>query len=75
MYDSEDTEEFDPDAPEGMECMAYAQRLLDGADNRSVDAVNMAPMYRTVSRVERCEPDESSDTSRTDTADVEELEG
>ena len=32
----------------------------------------MVPMCRTVSGVTRCEPDESSDTSRTDTAELEE---
>ena len=74
MYDSEDTEEFDPDVPEGMECMTCTQRLPDGGDNRSVNVVNMAPMCRTVSRVARCEPDESSDTWRTDTAELEELD-
>ena len=31
-------------------------------------------MCRTVSRVARCEPDESSDTSRMDTAELEELD-
>ena len=42
MYDSEDTEEFVPNAPDGMECMTYmfTQRLPDGGDNRSVNAVN-----------------------------------
>ena len=74
MYDSEDTEEFVPNALDGMEYMTYTQRLPDGGDNRSVNAVNMAPMCRTVSRVARCEPDESSDTSRTDTAELEELD-
>ena len=74
MYDSEDMEEFVPNVPEGMECMTHTQRLPDGGDNRSVNAVNMAPMCRTVSRVARCEPDESSDTSITDTAELEELD-
>ena len=64
MYDSEDTEEFDPDAPAGMGCMTYAQYPPHGGDNRSVNTVNMAPMGRTVSRVARCEVDESSDTDR-----------
>ena len=39
-----------------------------------ITGVNIAPMCRTVSRVARCEPDESSDTSRTDTAELEELD-
>ena len=74
MYDSEDTEEFVPNAPDGMECMSYTQRLPDDGDNRSVNTVNMGPTCRTVSRVARCEPDESSDTSRTDTAELEQLD-
>ena len=74
MFDSDDTNEFVPNAPDGMECMTYTQRLPGGGDNRSVNAVNMAPMCRTVSRVARCEPDESSDTSRMDTAELDELD-
>ena len=86
MYDSEDTEEYDPfemaraayvedynfDVPEGMELMTYNRRLPDGGDARGVNAVDMVPMCRTVLGVARCEPDESSDTSRTDTAELEE---
>ena len=71
MYDLEDTEQFVPNAPDGMECMPYTQHLPDGGDNRSVNAVNMAPMCRTVSRVVQYEPDESSDMSRTDTAELD----
>ena len=86
MYDSEDMEEYDPvemaraayvedynfDVPEGMELMTYNGRLPDGGDARGVNAVDMVPMCRTVSGVARYEPDESSDTSRTDTAELEE---
>ena len=86
MYDSEDTEEYDPlemaraayvedynfDVPEGMELMMYTRRRLDGGDARGVNAIDMVPMGRTVSGVARYEPDESSDTLKTDTAELEE---
>ena len=39
-YDSDDTEEFIPNSPDGMEYMT--------GDNRSVNAVNMTPMCQTV---------------------------
>ena len=52
--------------------MTYNRRLTDGGDARGVNAVDMVPMCRTVSGVARYEPDESSDTSRTDTAKLEE---
>ena len=71
MYDSEDTEEFVPNAPDRLECMMCTQRLPDGGDNRSVNAVNMTHMCRTVSKGARGESDEFSDTSRTDTAELE----
>ena len=85
MYDSEDTEEYNTlemaraayvkdynfDVPEGMELMTYTRRRPDGGDVRGVNAVDMVPMCQTVSGVKRCEPDESSDTSRTDTAELE----
>ena len=86
MYDSEESEEYDPlemvsaafvedynfDVPEGMELMTYAPRRPDGGETRGVNAVDMVPMCRTVSGVIRLEPDESSDTSSTDTAELEE---
>ena len=82
MYDSEDSEEDDPleraraayvedynfDVPEGMELMIYNRRRPDGGEARSVDTVDMVPMWQTVSCVTRIGPDESSDTSGTDTA-------
>ena len=36
-----DDSEFVPNAPDGMECMPYTQRLPDGGDNRSVNTLNM----------------------------------
>ena len=74
MYDSEDTEEFVPNAPDTLERTMRTQRLPDGGDNRSVNAVNMTPMCRTVSKGARSQSDEFSDTSRTDTAELEELD-
>ena len=63
MYDSEDTEGFDPDAPAAMGGMTYAECPPDDSDDRSVNAVNMAPVGLTVSRVARCEVAKSSDMS------------
>ena len=74
-YDSNDTEFF-PNAPEEMENMMCTQRRPDGGDNRNVNMVNMTPMCRTVLKgvwreVNKSTADESSDTSRTDTADFD----
>ena len=76
MYDSEDSEDdpleraravyvedYNFDAPEGMELMAYNQRRPDGGEARSVDRVDMVPMCRTVSCITHIARDESSDTS------------
>ena len=85
MYDSEDSEEYDPlevaraayvedynfDVPEGMELMTYTRRRPEGGEARDVNTVDMVPMCQTVSCVTRIEPDESSDTSGTDTAVIE----
>ena len=35
MYDSEDTEEFDPDVPTGMGGMNYAENPPEVGDNRN----------------------------------------
>ena len=74
-YDSDDTEEFIPNAPDEMEYMMCTQHRLDGGDNRRVNTVNMVPMCRTVSKGARREVDESSDTSRTDTAELHDTDG
>ena len=65
-YDSDDTEEFIPNGPDGMEYMT--------GDNRSVNAVNMTPMCQTVSKGARRKADESGDTSRTDTAELDDTD-
>ena len=86
MYDSEDSEVYDPleiwraayavdynfDVPEGMELMTYTRRRPDGGETRGVNTVDMVPMCRTVSCVTQIVPDESSDMSETDTAEIEE---
>ena len=57
MYDSEDSEEYDPlemaraayvedynfDVPEGMELMTYTRRRPDGGEARGVNRVDMVP--------------------------------
>ena len=84
MYDSEDSEEYDPlemarsayvedfnfDVPEGMELMTYTRRRPDGGEARIVNTVDIVPMCQTVSCVTRIEPDVSSDTSGTETSTV-----
>ena len=47
--------------------MTYTRRRPDGGDTRGVNAVDMVPVCRT-------EPEDSSDTSRTDTAELEEYD-
>ena len=74
-YDSDDTEEFIPNAQDEMESMTCTQRRLDGGDNRSVNTVMSGPMYLTVSKGARGEVDESSDTSRTDSAEFNDTDG
>ena len=74
-YNSDDTEEFIPNAPDEMEYMTCTQRRLDGGDNRSVNTVTIGPMCLTVSKGARREVDESSDTSRTDTAELHDMDG
>ena len=86
MYDAEGPEEYDLlemaraayvedynfDVPEGMELMTYTRHRPDEGNTRGVNVVHMVPMCRTVSGVTRCEPENSSDMSRTDTAELEE---
>ena len=54
--------------------MTCTQRRPDGGDSRSVNTVNMTPMCRTVSKGARREVDESSDTSITDTAELDDTD-
>ena len=49
-YDTDDTEEFIPNAPNEMEYMTCTQRRLDGEDNRSVNTVMSDSMCVTVSK-------------------------
>ena len=83
LYDSEDAEDdpleraraayvedYNFDVPEGMELMVYNRRRPDGGEAQNVDTVDMAPMCRTVACATRIAPDDSSDTSGTDTAEL-----
>ena len=72
-YDLDDTE-FIHNAPEEMEYMTCTQCCPGGGDNRSVNMVNMTPMCRTVSKGAGREVDESSDTSRMDTAELDDMD-
>ena len=62
-------EDYNFDVPEGMELMAYNRRCPNGGEARNVDTVDMVPMCRTVAGVTRIAPDDSSDTSGTETAE------
>ena len=64
-----DMEEFIPNAPDGMEYMTGTQRRPDGGDNRSVNLSKYDPHVSDCVKGARRE-DESSDTSRTDTAEL-----
>ena len=65
-------DDYNFDVLEGMELMTYTRHRPDGGDTRGVNAVDMVRMCRTVSGVTQCEPEDSSDMSRTDTAELEE---
>ena len=47
-YDSEDTEEFDPAVPKGMEFRTPTHSHPDDGEKRSLDIVDMVYMCRTV---------------------------
>ena len=83
IYDSEDAEDdpleraraayvedYNFHVPEGMELMVYNRCRPDDGESRNVDTVDMVPMCRTVAGVTRIAPDDSSDMSGTDTADL-----
>ena len=69
-YDSDDTEEFIPNAPNEMEYMMCTQRRLDGEDN-SVNMVISDPMCAAVSKGARGEVDEPG----TDSAELSDTDG
>ena len=64
-------EDYNFDVPEGMGLMTYTRHRPDDGNTWGVNAVDMVPMCRTVSGVTRCERENSSDMSRTDTAELE----
>ena len=79
MYDSDDSEEFFPDTSEEMNNMMWNQSRSDGGDNNSVNTINTTPRCRTVSdepgkEVFDYTADEYSDTSKTDTADLDDTD-
>ena len=52
--------------------MTYTRHRPDDGNTREVNAVNMVPMCPTLSDITRCELEDSSDMSRTDTAELAE---
>ena len=49
LYDTEDTDEFDPDVQEGIDFINYMHSRPDGRVTWGVDTVDMVYMCRTVS--------------------------
>ena len=74
MYDSEGTEEFDPDVQEGMDLITYTHSRPDGGETWGVDTVDMVYMCRTVSWDKPRAQDEPDRTSETDASHIEELD-
>ena len=78
-YDSDNSGEFFPYTSEEMNNMVWNQSRPNGGDNNSVNTLNMTPRCRTVSDEPRREvidytADEYSDTSKTDTADLDDTD-
>ena len=74
-YDSDDSEEFFPDTSEEINNRMRNQSRPDGGDNNSVNTVDVTPKCRTASdepgrEVFDYTADEYSDTSKTETADL-----
>ena len=89
IFDSEDSEwdgplklaraayveDYNFDIPEGMDLMVHHRsRSSDDSETRRDDTVDMVPVCQTVSCVTRVGPDESNDTSGTETAVVNGLD-
>ena len=67
-------EDYNFDAPEGMELITYTHSHLDGGETRGVDMVDMVSKCRTVSRVTPRAQDEPDGTSESDASNIEELD-
>ena len=67
LYDTEDTDEFDPDVQERMDFVNYAHSRPDGGETRGIDMVDMVYMCRTVSGGEPGAQDEPDRSLETDT--------
>ena len=74
MYDSEDSEEYDPLEMARAACVADCEfdtrRCPDGGEARIVGEVDMVPTCQNVSWVTRSEPDVPSDTAGTEPSAV-----
>ena len=74
MYDTEDTDEFDPDVQERMDFLNYTHSRPDGGETRGVDTVDMVYMCRTVSGDKPGAQDKPDRSSETDASHIEELD-
>ena len=74
LSDTEDTDEFDPDVQEGMDCLTYTHSRPDGGETWGVDTVDMVYMRRTVSGDNTGAQDEPDRLSETDASHIEEFD-
>ena len=74
LYDTEDTDEFDPDVQEIIDFITHLHSRPDGGETRGVDTVNMVYMCRTVSGDKPGAQDEPDRSSETDASHIEELD-
>ena len=74
LYDTEDTDEFDPDVQEGIDFITYTHSRPDRGKTRGVDTVDMVNMCGTVSGDKPGALDEPDRSSETDASHIEEVD-
>ena len=74
LYDTEDTDKFDPDVQEGIDFITYTHSRMDGGETRGVDMVDMVYMCQTVSGDKPGVQNEPDRSSETDASHIEELD-
>ena len=74
LYDTEDTDEFNPDVQEGIDFITYSHSRPDGGKTWGVDTVDMVYLCRTVSGDKPGAQDEPDRLSETDASHIEEVD-
>ena len=74
LYDTEDTDEFDPDVQEIMDFLNCTHSHPDGGETRGVHTVDMVYMCRTVSGDKPGAQDEPDRSSETDASCMEDFD-